>query len=197
MNASLSRYTIIIPAGTVNSPGIAKAEAAGAVFFCYFASGFFTVQFDNGEEIPFSSGIATPAGSFRSQTFFNPTSIPVSVIFYVSQAAFQFFPTQLSLLTYAKGQPVNLANNSVSGLIQGLDNGNPQKQIVFTLSNYSGAVPNPNVQILDQNGNPLFPLVYLVPLTLETIGPFKISRSNDGWGGNMLVTVAQIFYQVQ
>lgn len=75
--------TIIIPGAAGGQSGVYNRSSAGLFFYCETASSNFLVQFDAGALTNINPGMQIPV-EFKRLTFFNPSAVPVTVTFYVS-----------------------------------------------------------------------------------------------------------------
>lgn len=206
----IERYTVVIPAGSAANPCAITKQSPGAFFLCRSASAPFQMQFDAGTPFDCEQGFQTGGriGSFRTITFFNVNSYPITVRYYCGADGVGFSGTILAqnLPTYGLA---NLGLTADSGYythgtvktgrrfsipdgeivsVPGLNAGNSRKQIfVSVLSPTNGQDAG---KICDSAGNSMLDLQRLTIITLETAADLKIVSTVN----NLVVVIGELYY---
>ena len=207
----LDSATLVIPAGSSLTPGVAKSQLQGHFFLCRSASSPFRMQFDGGTAFPCEAGFWTSEVAFNGITFFNVNPYPITVFFYTGAQGVGYSGTILAqnLPTYNFGNLGLAASGTYNGFgllpqtitffgfdilvsgstplkISGVNNGNKRKQIIITC--HQGG---DNMLILDANNNPMLWLPVNNSITFESSD--TVSIKSDVNGTTHLV-VQEIYY---
>ena len=198
MSQPITFTTLVVGAGTVGNPGMAKSNLAGTGFLLSAASAPLNIQFSGGTVFPVSAGFvinpgsasASPASGFTSVTFFNPTANAITVAFYVFQNGVNYVGTnqQKDVSSRAVGGGIiNLAANTITAAITGTNNGNQRKQIII-----HNLDANLQLYILDGPAGNVVDVIYAgQPWTLPTDAAVYVQNPN---AAGVNYCVGQFFY---
>ena len=192
--------TVTIPPGTASAPGTVGTQLGGSLCYIATSSGVFSMQFDAGTPFQTQGGFVfngAPA-TFRTQTFFNPTAVAVTVTFYVGAMGvgyigtsnFKEAPTFLVGSLGAAGDNITVPGNA-TGLgyleVPGIYLGHIRKQIIITV--YGG---NPRVFLKNTSGQTLMRINNSdTPVAINTSETVRLYSENTSVS---IVNVGEIYY---
>ena len=179
---------------TIGANSSVAFDLAGRAFYLQSATAQISLQIDDGETFPVSSGFyfdLTGQGTYHKLTFINTSSSAIAVQFYAIQlGAVQ--STRVLVLsaqnasTYLKSYDSTSVAGNATVSFSGSNSGNQRKQFILVNLDSTNSL-----QIKDGNTNVGFTVLAQKAFTIETNGTIKVTNPN---GSAVNCNILEIFY---